>query len=1174
MPGGLVYDKQSDSIQGVVTHSSPFNYQQLKASVTFKNTITGKSVTVLLDNHRYGGTAWKDTTPPELKIDDTVKEGKVGENLVAPVEYKDAGASHAGAPNGRNISYNLTDENGTPLNRTATIRDTVGRAIIGVSGENITGTTGAGAGNPTELTGNDTKIPGVGFTIASNDMTDNNPNGFKGTPTEAGIYRVSIYARDYNVTNANEAYAHATFKIAPTVSVKNVHAYDKEVPITISKGASEATITLPDGTNTKVVAKNGKWVVSETTNTAVNVNDEIGTVGETFNLKVLPTATANAATDTINVTASSENVTATFTRAEVTLKTKLGENVTATFNKTTGRWDLPSDIAEKKTVNSDGTTTWLKRDLYVDVNKDGETTFNVYEYTRTLDATGKVTAVNDVSRTLTTYHKENAANSSAESATDTNKGMVVTVKYDKGTNTWSADDNSTVTATKNGETWNVSTTSGFTGTVDAVHAESSDKASVLNDAPDVTSTSYTTVKGATVDLVKQASAAVTITDREDDATTDPTKKETTVTKVTLTSPSGKVTEYHSAAEVAAVKLTETGNYTVKVDVKDSNGNVVTADSDTATGTNEGDNTAIASTTYVITVKNQATSKLYTVEDDTLTSDQLKEKINPTAVDGFTPTKNDITNIPATSGKAGQTLPTPATVTYTKGTETISVETTVDVVVLPKVTPTGVTVLKDSTDLETVVKEKAKEAVKAIATDKIPTGIKVSIKQVKEGTLPATTTTGVQTPAKVIVEYKDANDNVVETREVEVPVTVVGSTVNKIVKLEGEELTDDEVKAAVTAGTDGKKGEPLLSDNITAEPGTKEVPIPVTYNNDSLSERVLVPVVVLPKATGDVDVPKGSTVEKVKEAAKAKATELVTSADFKDNLPEGSKDVVVGDVTEEVLATMTAEKGTDKGTVKVPVTYTVDGKTYTKDAEITVNVLGSEAKTVYTVEGTKPDAEKVKNAVTPGTDGTVGTPTDADLPETTGKVGAKDVTVPTTVTYPSGNEIVKVPVTVLPKATPEKVTTLKDTTGENLTTAVKEKAQAALGKLTLPSGVTVELVPNQNYAVPATDSNGDKGNVPVKVQYKDSTGTVVTEDTISVPVTVVSSTPSKIVVFEGEKPTAEQAKEAVTPGTDGTKGEPTTLPETAGKAGATDVKVDVPVTYDNGKITENQKLMKF
>ena len=1167
MPGGLVYDKQSDSIQGVVTHSSPFNYQKLVATVTFTNTKTGKNVRIPLDLHRYGGTAWKDGTPPTLEINDTVKEGKVGEDLVVPVEYRDAGASHAGAPNGRNVPYNLTDENGNPLNRTATIRETVGRAILGVSGVKITGTTGEGASTVTDLTGDDTKIPGVGFTIASNDMTERNKNGFKGTPTEAGIYRVSIYARDYKETNANEAYAHATFKISPAVSVKNVHAYDKEVPITISKGASEATITLPDGTNTKVVAKDGKWVVTETTNTAVNVNDEIGTVGETFNLKVLPTATAEAATDNIKVTASSENVTATFTRAEVALKTRLGENVTATFNKVTGRWDLPAEIAEKKTVNSDGTTTWLKRDLYVDVDKNGETIFNVYEYTRTLNAEGKVTAVSDPTRTLTTYNKENAANSAAESANDTNKGMVVTVKYDKGLNKWTADDNSTVTATKTGDKWTISTSSGFNGTVDAVYAESSDKASVLNDAPTVHSTSYTTVKGVTVDLVKQKSATVTITDREDDATTAPNKKETTVTKVTLTAPSGKVTEYTSVSDAAAVKLTETGEYTVKVDVKDSNGNKVTADSDTATGTNENDNTAVASTTYVITVKDQETNKLYKVEDDTVTNDELKGKVNPTTVDGFTPSKNDITDIPTTTGKAGQTLPTPATVTYTKDTETIQVETKVDVVVLPKVTPTGVTVLKDSTNLENVVKEKAKEAAKAIATDKIPTGVTVSIKEVKAGTLPGTTTIGDQTPAKVVVEYKDANNNVVETREVEVPVTVIGSTVNKIVKFEDDELTDEEVKAAVTPGRNGTKGEPLLTANITAEPGTKEVAIPVTYNNGELSERVVVPVVVLPTATGEVEVPKGSTVDKVKEVTKAKATEVATSAEFKAKLPEGSKDVVVGEITEEVLAKITAEKGTNKGIVKVPVTYTVDGKTYTKDAEITVNVLGSEAKTVYTLEGTKPDAEKVKNAVTPDTGGTANAPTESALPETTGKAGAKDVTATTTVTYPTGDETVNVPVEVLPKATPEKVTTLKDTNSDNLTTAVKEKAQAALGKLTLPSGVTVELVPNQDYTVPATTSNGDKDNVPVKVQYKDDTGTVVAEDTINVPVTVVSSTPSKIVVFEGDEVTVDAVKGAVTPGTDGTKGTPEIPTDLTKQSG--EKEVTLPVDYDG--ITEPEQV---
>ena len=1009
---GATYDKQTDSVQGVLTHNTPFNYQQLRTRVTFKNTITGKTLIIPLDDHRFGGVAWKDTTPPKIGINDTVTEGKVGENLVVPVEYRDAGGSHAGAPNGRNIPYNLTDENGTPLDRTITIRDTVSRAIVGVSGANITGTTGAGAGNPTELTGTDTKIPGVGFTIASNDMTDSNPNGFKGTPTEAGIYRVSIYARDYNVTNANEAYAHATFKIAPAVSVKNVHAYDKEVPITISNGASEATISLPDGTNTKIVAKNGKWVVSETTNTAVNVNDEIGTVGETFNLKVLPTATAKAATDTINVTASSENVTATFTRAEVTIKTQVGDNVTATFNKTTGRWELPSDIAEKKIVNSDGTTTWLKRDLYVDVNKNGETIFNVYEYTRTLDATGKVTAVNNPTRTLTTYNKENVANSTAELATDTNKGMVVTVKYDKGTNTWSANDNSTVTATKTGDKWTISTSSGFTGTVDAVHAESSDKASVLNDAPAVTSTSYTTVKGATVDLVKQASAAVTITDREDDATTDPTKKETTVTKVTLTSPSGKVTEYHSAAEVAAVKLTEAGNYTVKVDVKDSNGNVVTANTDTETGTDKGAETAVNSTTYTITVKDQETKKLYKVEDDTVTNDELKGKVEPTTIDGFTPTKNDFTNIPTTAGKAGQTIPTPASVTYTKGTETIPVETKVDVVVLAKVEPTGVTVLKDSTGLDEAVKAKAVEAAKAVPTDKLPDGVTVSVKEVKQGTVPATSTNGVQTPATVVVEYKDVNNNVVATKEVTVPVTVVSSTPSKIVVFEGEKPTANQAKAAVTPGTDGTKGEPTTLPETAGKAGATDVKVdvPVTYDNGKLTETVSVPVTVLPKPEAEgILVAKNSDKEKAKEKVLAKAKKAIEDATFKGKLP--------ADATVEIDNTVpvTIPELTDDTEVEVTVKYTVPGQDtpLTTKVKVPVTIVEGVPQIVPIKENNDvlPNPEKSidKTDYPEGATFRYKTPEGQTTPIDVTTPGDKDVTVE--VLDKNGNPIAEVPATV-------------------------------------------------------------------------------------------------------------------------------------------------------------------
>ena len=558
--------------------------------------------------------------------------------------------------------------------------------------------------------------------------------------------------------------------------------------------------------------------------------------------------------------------------------------------------------------------------------------------------------------------------------------------------------------------------------------------------------------------------------------------------------------------------------------------------------------------------------VYTVEGTKPDANKVKDAVKPGT--GGTVNAPTEAGLPETAGKAGaKDVTVPTTVTYPTGDETVKVP----VEVLPKATPEKVTTLKDTTsdNLTTAVKEKAQAAVAKLT---LPSGVTVELVPNQTYTVPATDSNGDKGNVPVKVQYKDATGTVVAEDTINVPVTVVSSTPSKIVVFEGETPTAEQAKVAVTPGTDGTKGEPTTLPETTGKAGAKDVKVdvPVTYDNGKLTETVKVPVTVLPKATGKVEVPKGSTVDKVKEVAKAKATALVEEADFKGKLPTGAT-VTVGNITEEVLAAITAEKGTNKGVVNVPATYTVDGKTYNTTIPVTINVLGSEPKTVYTVEGTKPDAEKVKNAVTPGTGGTVGTPTETALPETTGKAGAKDVTATTTVTYPNGTETVTVPVEVLPKATPEKVITLKDTTGENLTTAVKEKAQAAVGKLALPSGVTAELVPNQDYTVPATTSNGDKDNVPVKVQYKDSTGTVVAEDTISVPVTVVSSTPSKIVVFEGETPTAEQAKTAVTPGTDGTKGEPTTLPETAGKAGATDITVDVPVTYDNGKLTETVKV---
>ena len=1162
LPSGLIYDKESDSIQGRVVTNVQNGVQDLRFTVEAENEKTHQVVSMEFKNLRSGWIAWQDSKPPRLEVSDDAYETQVGKNVNIDIAYKDdAGSNFSGSR--RQVNYKLAS------GKVVTIPNQQFReAVSGLAGYATTKRAG-------ELDGTKTSIPGISYSLAQDGTpveTDENGDQsiygkgkLSGTATTAGIYTVSVYAKDYNTTqksdstwihSGHEVQKYITVVVKPTITVKNVHSYATTIPVTISDGASSAEVKLPNGKITKLEVRDGQWVVaSGTTNEKAVQGTALGQVGSEINIPVSEEDTKTASTDTIVAKATTENVKATLLRNEISLTDQSGVHK-ARLDETTGHWELENNYKEVKESTPNGGYKLTKRQVFTEVQTDGTTNYYIYSYTRTYNANDEIVSVNEVRRDKTVVPRLN---------TDNQEGNAVVVEYNPATQTWTSSDNSRVTATKEGNFWNIRTESGFTGLVKGSIAESDDKASILNNAPTASSTSYTTVKGATVDLVKQASAAVTIRDTEDDATTSP-KKETTITKVTVTAPSGQQTEYTDIEQAKAHLLSEVGTYTVKVEVKDSNGNVVTANTDTETGTDKGAETAVNSTTYTITVEDQPTNNLYTVEDDTVTNDQLKEKVNPTAVEGFTPTKNDITDIPTTAGKAGQTLPTPATVTYTKGTETISVATKVDVVVLPKVTPEGVKVLKDSTDLEEVVKAKATEA--ATATTKLPDGVTVRVKEVKAETVPATTATGVQTPATAVVEYvKDGK--VVASKEVKVPVTVVGSTPKSLVVFEGDTVEAKTVQDAVTPGTDGTKGNPAIPEDLTKTPGKKEVTVPVTYEGIEAPEQVKVPVTVLPVAKGEVTVPKGETTDKVKEVAKAKAEEVANSADFKAKLPDGAKDVEVGAITKEVLAAITTEAGTNKGTVKVPVTYTVDSVKYTKDAEITVNVVGSNAEPVYVVEGDKPEVDKVKDAVTPGEGGTVQDPREVDLPNTNDKVGATDVTVPTKVKYANGEETVNVPVTVLPKVTPEGVKVLKDST--DLEEVVKAKAtEAATATTKLPDGVTVRVKEVKAGTVPATTATGVQTPATAVVEYvKD--GNVVASKEVKVPVTVVGSTASKIVVFEGEKPTADQAKDAVTPGTDGTKGEPTTLPETTGKAGVTDITVDVPVTYDNGKLTETVKV---
>ena len=422
--------------------------------------------------------------------------------------------------------------------------------------------------------------------------------------------------------------------------------------------------------------------------------------------------------------------------------------------------------------------------------------------------------------------------------------------------------------------------------------------------------------------------------------------------------------------------------------------------------------------------------------------------------------------------------------------------------------------------------------------------------------------------------------------VDIEVNVVKSTTNKLVVFEGDKITDDQVKSSVTSATINTKtgvvNNPNEADviNTTGKAGEAGLKIPTTItheiNGTNINETVEVPVTVLPKATGEVEVHKGASVDKVKEVAKTKATEVATSADFKAKLPEGFKDVVVGEITEKVLATMTAEKGTKRGTVKVPVTYTVDGVEYTKDAEITVNVKGSETKSVYVVEGQKLDPAKVKEAVTPGKGGTVQDPTDANLPDTTGKVGATDVVVPTTVKYSTGDETVNVPVTVLPKPEPKGITVLNGTPNEKLIDAIRANVNKAITGLTnVPDGVT-PFVTDDAIVTPKTDQNGQQTPVSVTVKYRDkATGKVIDDISVDVdvPVNVVGSTPTSKVVFEGDEITTKDITDAVTPGEKGTKGEPTDLAkDITASPGVKEVTVPVTYTDQNGAtLTEPVKV---
>ena len=637
LPTGLTYNAATDTIQGkIVTDGLANGVYDTRMYVTYTNTQTNATVRAVYRNLRGGWIGWQDTTPPNIGTNGEVFEGKVGESSFTneqgdstnsiDIHYSDTSGSRA-MSGGANVSYTLAD--GTNV----TVRNQYGPSTTGISGNIVTATGTARAV--------DTEIPGLTYALdGSTPLTS--PDGvttgytgkalISGTPTEAGIYYVTAYAKDWNqptgangwTTQGQETHAGITVKVAPKIDVLNIAAYGTEVPVTISKGATYAKVTMPDGSVTALENREGKWYVAAegTTNTAVTAGELVGTVGEQFKLKVTSEMTATAGVNKISVYAKTEAVTASLMRSSVTLQDNDNSSHVATLNKTSGRWELPAEYATVRTDHGDGTYDVTNREVYTSVQADGSIKFYIYAYNRSYDATGKVTAVNDVTRKETVYARENTL------ATKVGNGTYVTVSYDKATNTWSSSDQSVVTATKtDAGYWEVSTSSGFSGVVKATIAESTDEATIINRKPTVTATSYTTKMNTTVDLVDRSldgvstvttDAHVTVADAEDDSlpsTSDAektfkTSHNTKITTITVTDPNGgvvasytKTGDAHNYPDATSLKLTEVGVYTVTVDVMDSNTNLVdeTNVGETTAGTDHGANTSTARTVYTITV---------------------------------------------------------------------------------------------------------------------------------------------------------------------------------------------------------------------------------------------------------------------------------------------------------------------------------------------------------------------------------------------------------------------------------------------------------------------------------------------------------------------------------------------------------------------------------------------
>ena len=558
---GTGYNEKTDTVEGYVASTLQNGVYDMRYIVTVEK--DGQTQDITFRDLTAGWVGWQDSTAPLIKGKSTMVT--IGDEVNHNIKYvdndgmsRDERAGYVYRSNGEKVVAGSKTAPGGTNGATFTAVD--GSKVNTENGpQTVTAHTALNGNFTGSKTSINDVVPGLNYDPKTGDIT--------GTASEAGIYTANVYAKDYNnTTNAKnqdwnmygqEAHENITIAVAPKITVSNVEAYATKVPVSVSNGANKAEITMPDGTVTKLVVKDGKWTVAAgTTNTAVKEGDQLGDASATapskFVLPVTSDSTQYVGVDSIVAKATTDKVRADLQREVVKVKDANNKEYTATFNSATGKYALANEDAYVLKDNGDGTTTLTERRVYTDAKADGSVDYIVYEFTRTWNATssaatltekvaeirkkGEVTAVGDVTRTVTALPKAQTADT---------KGVTVTVTYDSATNKWTASDGSTVTAEKSNAGWKISTDSGFKGYVAFREATGTDVASIQNDKPTGTSTSYADTQGNSVDLLKSPKANVAFEDKIDDESDD-AQSETIKTKLTVTSPSGAKKEFNLA----------------------------------------------------------------------------------------------------------------------------------------------------------------------------------------------------------------------------------------------------------------------------------------------------------------------------------------------------------------------------------------------------------------------------------------------------------------------------------------------------------------------------------------------------------------------------------------------------------------------------------------------------